>query len=444
MFARWLGALTPLIRRSRLICGAGLVLVLLGIGTVIALPHLEAWYHFREARHSLGSGDLAAARRHLACVLEIWPDSVEAHFLAARTARRLEDFDAADEHLKECDRLQENPSDEYVLEWGMFRAQNGALAGVEEALRTRVEKKDPHAALILEALTKGYLRMYRLVDAQACLRLWLQLEPDNSLAWFLRGQARQRVHDYANAAKDYRRVLKLDRANHEARLRLATCLLETGQTESAVRQLHYLRRRQPENAEVLVRLAFAENSRGQVREARRHLDALLAAHPDYGPGLTGRAQLALDAGRLEEAEHWLRRAVKVDPADRQANFLLFRCLKLQGNKKAAERQRLKLRQIENRLERVIRISNGLMPLRPHDPALHCELGTLFLAMGHEEIGVRWLESALQLRPNYGPAHAALADYYRHHRDPRRAAEHRKLAQGVPTPEQAGPDRPPPR
>jgi tetratricopeptide (TPR) repeat protein len=434
VFSRRLAAVRP-----ALLWGWGLFLVLGGIAAWVGVPHLRAWYHLREAREALDQNDLAAARDHLDQCLEVWPDSVEPHQLAAQAARRLDDLDAAEKHLQECTRLEkrlkeagtieEEPSEGLALEWALLRVQHGDLIGFEEPLRTRLEKKDPRAILILEALTKGYMRMYRLVDAMGCLRQWLEREPHSRQALFLRGQAHQRIYHYNEAIADYRAVLKQDRHNHDTRLRLATCLIESGRVEEAIRHLKALQRRQPDNPEVTVRLAFAQNSLGQTDEARRLLDGLLATHPDYGPALTGLGKLAVDSGRAQEAERCLRRAVQVDPADRQANFLLCRALEQQGKKAEAAERRANLKRIENRLERVIAISNGLMPYRPNDPALHCELGTIFLEMGQEEIGVRWLYSALQIDPENGPAHTALANYYVRKGDLKQAEEHRRLARG---------------
>ncbi len=66
-----------------------------------------------------------------------------------------------------------------------------------------------------------------------------------------------------------------------------------------------------------------------------------------------------------------------------------------------------------------------MSMRPHDPALHCELGTLFIQLGQPGIGEGWLLSALRLDERYVPALEALADYYQQRGESDRADEFRQ-------------------
>jgi len=66
-------------------------------------------------------------------------------------------------------------------------------------------------------------------------------------------------------------------------------------------------------------------------------------------------------------------------------------------------------------------------LRPNDPALHVEMGTLLLALGHKKVGLQWLENAVTLKPDFAPAHAALAEYYRSQGETEKAAEHERQA-----------------
>ena len=63
------------------------------------------------------------------------------------------------------------------------------------------------AALISEALAEGYQRTYRILDALACLNRWLEHEPDNPQALFLRGNVYYPAKDDgANAPFNKRRA----------------------------------------------------------------------------------------------------------------------------------------------------------------------------------------------------------------------------------------------
>src|SRR5947209_7998414 len=83
-----------------------LVLALLGLGGVFGVPHLLAAYHFRAAARASDHHRLAEASRHLRPCLSTWPDSPRVRLLAARVARRSGDLAQAEEHLRECERLE--------------------------------------------------------------------------------------------------------------------------------------------------------------------------------------------------------------------------------------------------------------------------------------------------------------------------------------------------
>ena len=96
--------------------------------------------------------------------------------------------------------------------------------------------------------------------------------------------------------------------------------------------------------------------------------------------------------------------------------------------------------MKERQERLGEPRSREMSMRPHDPALHCLMGVLLDALGYSDVAEKWLFSALNEDPDYRPAHAALADFYRRHqREPEQVAEQRRLARGAraPTPTRAG-------
>lgn len=121
-----------------------------------------------------------------------------------------------------------------------------------------------------------------------------------------------------------------------------------------------------------------------------------------------RGRVALLTASASEAESWLRRAAAVAPEDFQARFHLQEALRRQGKTEEADAQAVRAKQIQGRVERLGEVAQRRMSANPYDPALHCELGTLLIELGHQEIGRRWLLSALRHDPNYKPARAALA------------------------------------
>src|SRR5205085_1525002 len=127
----------------------------------------------------------------------------------------------------------------------------------------------------------------------------------------------------------------------------------------------------------------------------------------------------------------LRRAVNVSPNDYQAQWLLHQAL-LQQHKADEARAQLRVaEEVKERAERLGDLRSRKLSEQPLDPALHYEMATLLLRAGNRAVAEHWLRSALNLDPDYRPAHAALAEYYEQEGDSQRAAEHRRRAEARP-------------
>jgi predicted Zn-dependent protease len=395
----------------------------IGLGT----PHAFAWYHLRRARTALERYHPETAQDHLERCLRFWPDSVQAHLLASRAARQSGDLVEADRQRRICQRLLGETRDDVAFEWALLQAADGNVREVEEHLQAQADEDLPRARLVWEALCEGYIRLYRIRDALACLDHWLTLEPDNLRARELRGLAYQRGHSLHKGAEDFRWVLAQDPTRASIRWLLVHCLLEMGSYDEALPLLEQIEREQPDDPEVLVRLARCYNMLDRPAQAREVLDEVLRAHPEHALALRTRGQFALADSQLARAEAWLRQAVRHWPTDYQSNYLLLQALMQQNKTEEAKAQKRITEEVRDRSERLGQLRSRTLSERPLDPALHYEMGMLVMRTGNERVAVGWLLSALALDAAYRPAHAALADYYQRQGDQERAAEHRRAA-----------------
>jgi predicted Zn-dependent protease len=403
-----------------------IVLVLfLGFGVTLGGIVLWAWYQFRAGESALDRYHAEEALHYLERYLWLNPNSVQAHLLAGRAARRMGDLEGAEAHLRTCRRLYPDKSDEIALEWALLRVTLGDLDENEAYLLERGTRSRRDAALVLEALAEGYTRLYRITDALRCLERWLEQEPDNVQAVFLRGNLWWQIQVPHRGVPDYQRVLEIDPERHEARWRLARCLVEGGGYDQALPLLEQTLNHRPGDPEALVLLARCEHMLGQPERARERLDGVLRDHPDHALALRTRGQLALLSGQPAEAEEWLRRGVAVAPTDYQVSWFLAEALEQQGKSTEAQVQREQANKWRDRRARLGQILSRLMAEKPHDPALHAELGGLLIELGNAREGEGWLLSALHLDPGYRPAHAALAEYYQKQGDEERAQWHRR-------------------
>jgi Flp pilus assembly protein TadD len=329
--------------------------------------------------------------------------------LAARAARRAR-INPDCERLLAIHRKIREHDDARAFEQLLLTAEC-EVGKVAEKCWHYVENGHADSPLLLEALTRGYLRQYRPDWARRCLDRWRQLQPDNAQVFYLEGLYQlDYLHNLLAARDNYRQAFELDPDHEEARLGLAVALLEAKSFAQAAEHFKYLLQVQPDNLRVQVGLAESLDSMGETAEASRLLDKVLAQQPEFPPALSLRGQLALRSGQLVEAESWLRQALRRQPVDHRAHYSLILCLEQSGRDREARQQRQRLHQIEKDLSRFNEIATLQLVHHPTDPALHCTLGQLLLRAGQREEGIRWLQNALQLDPNYAPARQALADY----------------------------------
>jgi len=114
-------------------------LLIAGGGGYAAWRVLWADARLRDAHAALDRHDYPKARAQCEAYLQVWPASAEAHLLAARCARHLGAFDAADQHLADASRSHGDAS-ALALEGALLDVQRGQGSAAEGLyLRTLVE-----------------------------------------------------------------------------------------------------------------------------------------------------------------------------------------------------------------------------------------------------------------------------------------------------------------
>jgi tetratricopeptide (TPR) repeat protein len=377
-------------------------------------------------RDALKRRDYEAARASLRRYLEARPSSAEAHLLLAQLDRRSNRYGDAAEHLDSCQRLG-GPADAIELERALIAVQNGVFnSKLDKLCYEHLSRKDADQYLILEALSQGFTKTYRLKEAMFCLERMLVLEPDSNYALRRRAWIHFQGGEYDRAEADYRRALEIDPLDAVARQGLAQILLDIRKDfRQAAEQYERLWLNQQDST-VALGLARSWQLLGLSADSRRLLDDWLSSHPEDAMVLAERGKLALEEDAPEEAVTLLRRAVALAPYLLDANHALYLCLVKQGRTAEAEECQVRIRQSKEDREQLALLTRRLQAA-PDDADLRCQIAQIFLRLGQEEEGIRWLESTLQSHPDHRPSHLALADYYDKNRQATRAAMHRRLA-----------------
>jgi tetratricopeptide (TPR) repeat protein len=382
----------------------------------------RAWH---EAQAALARHDLATAAAALDRYTELRPHDPDGWFLAARTARRQEQYIDAGRYLSRCQQLG-GATDSTRLEWDLLHVQQGQLGVIDTRLRATIGPEHPEAAQVLEALARGYLEAERFPDAQQACDMWRKLQPDHPRPWQWSGWIAERHGQRGKAAEEYQRAVDLVPHDRAARVALARVLLSQRQPVPAAEHFEQVLAWNPDDVEAQLGLAGCRIEQGRTGEAVPLLDRVLSRHPNLFTALYLRGKAAMEQGDPVGAEHWLRQAVLADPYEVEALHQLV--LSLRAQRKDAEADPLARRtdELQADLTRLEQVTLTLTA-RPADPAPAYEAGVISLRIGRTREGVNLLLEALRRDARHRPSHAALADHYRNAGDPARAAFHQRLA-----------------
>ena len=379
----------------------------------------------REARAALEHHNYLRAREHCDAYLSVWPKGAEVHLLAARCARHLGDFDAAEHHLAVARRSANVDSSTLTLEDALLDVQRGEGSRSDNLyLQSLIEQNRPETSEISETLTQACLFQYRIGDALETTERWLKLRPDDAQAHYRHGLALEATQNLEKAREEYDRAVALDSLNLEAGKRLAEAQLTQGDADDALQQFTRLRELAPDDPALQLGAARCHRLLGHTEEAKRLLDALAARQPDNAAVWTTRGSAAMDQDNLVTAEESYRKALAVDPFDDVTYTKLAGCLRRLGRADEADEMMEHGKRIEVDAARLRTLTEEIAR-RPADPKPRYEAGVICMRNGQESEGLRWLLGALECDPRHGPSHAALAEYYDSVGQPEQAAAHRR-------------------
>jgi len=378
-----------------------------------------AWKALAASLQMQAKDGLPAARK----AAELLPSDAEAHHnfgLALLNARRPEDAIV-------CFRRSLALSPGYVpaqIALGSTLQSLGRIAEAVECYRGLL-RSNPGFAEVHSNLGNALLALGKLAEAEASYRQALAIKPGLleahiNLAHLLRRQLR-----LEEAADCYRRVLQLNPRIVESHVGLAHTLVDMGRLNEALSSYHHALELNPRLADVHNSLGDALRRNGQpqaaVESCLRALQikpGLAAAHSNLGNALLG-------LGRAEEAEASYRRALAIEPDRAEVHSNLAKLLLDVGRTEesiASARRAVELapglgaahENLANALlnvnmERAVRHYRAALESSPQDAEVHNRLGIALRLLGRTDEGEASTRKALELKPGYAPALAALAE-----------------------------------
>lgn len=268
-------------------------------------------------------------------------------------------------------------------------AQGESDRGVAEMeTAVKLNTKSPQAGIML-AMTQLRLKQYdkALVAAQAIA----QEQPDNVLAYNLKGAAYLGKQDIASARTSFEKALSIEPANFAAAVNLAQLDVRAKKPEAAKKRFESILVKDKKNAQIMNALANLALSQGQIKEATSWMEKAAAENPDV---LQPALQLIAHYLRIGEKKLALTQAKRLEGANTSnPDFLdvLAQAQFANDDKTAA-----------------LETYGRLATLRPESAPAQMRIATMHIAMKNFPEAMTALKKALSLQPDNLEAQLTLA------------------------------------
>jgi tetratricopeptide (TPR) repeat protein len=192
----------------------------------------------------------------------------------------------------------------------------------------RAIEGDPSHIDRYEDLISLLLYLRRTVDALLLVKQALAIAPNDSRAWVWKGNVDLYRNAYEDAMESYTHALQLDNANPDALFGVSGALYVSGQTEAAISECKAGISRFPDDMRFYV--SYAEMLLASPDALRLHAEAkdllekALKIAPQSAQAHYLLGQIALQEGKLKEAEEDLVRSLASDPDRSKTHFALSR------------------------------------------------------------------------------------------------------------------------
>ena len=394
-------------------------LAVIGAASAVLIPGVRARSAATEAarlaREAVEAGREAEARPLLDRWSSFEPKGGEPDYYRARLEVHLDRPAEAMEAMRRSLALGHAEGPLRVLR-AILLARAGQLEAAEPALIAAFREGVEPKADVAEALSRIFLKTFRLGEAGRVLDVWMVAAPEDPRPYLRLNEVAERTDsDPEVQVRNYREALRRDPALNAARLALAEKLRDGSKIDEAEVEYATLLARDPKNVAGLVGAGRVALLKGDLTAATRHYEDALAIDPREKVALRELGLIDLNAGRTTKARDRLKAAVEVDPFDPEVRYSYSRALKATGDEarsaeEAAETERLKREQ-----QTIVDLRKGLVE-RPDDIDLRCAAARWLIGHGHDKEGLDWARLVLRQRPGHPSACKLLADYHEGRRE----------------------------
>ncbi|NGO39232.1 tetratricopeptide repeat protein [Limisphaera ngatamarikiensis] len=385
-----------------------------------------AGYHLVWSGVHAREGDRARAEAAVQRALEVEPNSPAAHFARGTWLARADKIREAEEEFKKAAELGPLRSP-YRLRYAEFKAATGDRTGARAILEELV-KKAPDFLPAWTELAKLELAERNWDAADQALRRVLVRDPVNLPALLLRPQLAVAQGRYTNAVAELEKILKLIPNHPRVLYQMALASLMVNDVSRAITSLEQSLEAAPDNAEAVVLLAELRLRRGDPGGAIQLLEPFAARHPEAWQArlLLARAYLARnEVDRVLNVYRALARDFPTNPTPWLLTGLIQRergqldtarqafenAVRIRPGYLPAVEQLVQLDLIARRFDDARRRAEAELARHTNSPLPWMLLYQVHLFQTNLPEAERALLKAVEVAPDYRPAHAELARIY---------------------------------
>jgi len=400
---------------------ATIVFVLLSIawatGTIAAVPIFYSQYQL-----ALRNDDKAL--RWIDIAKHLNADRSEVSLLKARVARRFNDLDEMEKHLRAAIAAG-GDLQRIDRERTLALAQSGQIDRVIDQIQQWMKDPGNDVADLADAYSSALQQMGRTNEAKVVLNVWIadcpsdprphvqlariaetELNPEFAAQQYK--LAIDKNPDYPTALYFYGRFLLMQKQPAEAVAVLNRCIEADLRTSPAAQILLAASHRLLGQREIALDLLA-----GVIAAPKKEFTnsfVRLSEVPEQGEAEFEMGKLYFDESNYKQAEKFFRKAIELSPDHFDAERQLGLTLQRQGKDTEAEAIMLRVEQKRNELAEIMPYLDRIKA-KPEDYEARYQIGEILLRNDREERAIHYFDGVLIDAPDHAPTHQRLFEIF---------------------------------
>ena len=385
------------------------VAVVLCAGVVAGWKPLLLKYRLNRAKQELAKRNESQALEWLQANERLAPDHPETHFWLARAYRRLGRLDKMREHILRAHELGFTVDRLRREEW-LAEAQSGQMRLAEPHLDELLLQPGEDGPEILDAFVNGYLKLQRYDRVSMLLTGWKSNYQEDAQPHYYEGRIFAAHQHHKEAVPCFHRALELDADRLDVRTALGNSHVGLHQFDEAEKQFRIVLRTDDKNTQAQMGLVRCLIPAQKYREARLLLLDILGREEGHIAARINLAQLELGKGKPKEALKWVEPILKQNERHIPLRQVYASALRSTGQVRLARSHFAFVKEADDAMARVQILRDRLMK-SPKRADLRFQIAELLMKYGSPAEASLWLGTVLEHEPDHQPAIRMLADYY---------------------------------